>query len=174
MKKYTFVLNFGYVESSKLAFIPFTSTNKYKDAKIALVDLAKFLQEKYLLAQKDSESSEPPMCCSVSKDVNADAKFCSTCGGSLNFIIEFDDEHFQEWLYELSSADINTFHSFFIPYNEEDRWISNGFEGAANQRFVYQAEWVLSAALGFPHGETTFEDLCKERTKTKQDSFSYY
>ena len=49
MKQYTFVLNFGYVESSRLSYFPFSSLNKYKDAKEALVDLAKFLQEQYNL-----------------------------------------------------------------------------------------------------------------------------
>src|SRR5574337_2038651 len=64
MKQYTFVLNFGYVESSGLSYMPFTSTGKYKDAKEALVDLAKFLKEQYLVQYEN----KPKKCCLAAKN----------------------------------------------------------------------------------------------------------
>jgi len=170
MKQYTFVLNFGYVESSRLSYFPFSSLNKYKDAKEALVDLAKFLQEQYNLGH----ATEPKKCCISSKEKDAEAEFCAKCGRSLKEE-EFNDEHFVDWLQEMSGCDTDTFHGEFIDYDTSHRWQSNGLEGALNQRFVYQAEWVIAAALGYPHREDqTFEDICKDRTKAKRESFSYY
>lgn len=170
MKSYTFVLNFGYVEHSSLSYIPFTSLGKYKTAKEALVDLALFLKEMYLI----KNSSEPKKCCTESKVKDSSAEFCSKCGSSLQEE-EFDPEHFEEWLVSMSTCDIDSFHGDFIDYDTSYRWQSDGLEGAPNQRFVYQAEWVLSAALGYPHDDRySFEKICQERTKEKRESFSYY
>jgi hypothetical protein len=75
----------------------------------------------------------------------------------------------------MSGSNIDSFHGEFIDYDEDLRWQSDGLEGALNQRFVYQAEWVLAAAIGYPHrAEVTFEDICKARTKSKSESFTYY
>jgi hypothetical protein len=170
MKSYTFVLNFGYVESSGLSYMPFTSSGKYKGAKEALVDLAKFLKEQYLVQHE----SKPKKCCLASKAKDASAVYCAKCGHTLAEE-EFNDEHFVEWLRELDGLDIDRYHGDYIDYDTSHRWQSEGLEGAVNQRFVYQAEWVLTAALGYPHREDqTFEDICKERTKEKRESFSYY
>lgn len=169
MKSYTFVLNFGYVESSSLSYFPFTSVYKYKSAKEALVDLALFLKEQYLL----KNTSKPKKCCVDAKVKDSSAEFCSKCGKSLEEE-EFDEELFEDWLTQMSCCDIDSFHGDFIDYDEELRWQSNGLEGSVNQRFVYHAGWVLLAALGFPHGDLSFEDICKERTKEKRESFSYY
>jgi hypothetical protein len=170
MKQYTFVLNFGYVESAGLSYLPFSSTGKYKGAKEALVDLAKFLKEQYLLQHE----TKPKKCCISSKEKKDGAEFCSKCGRSLAEE-EFNDEHFTEWLSDMNCANIDSFHGEFIDYDTSHRWQANGLEGALNQRFVYQAEWVMAAALGYPHRDThTFEDICKERTKEKRESFSYY
>lgn len=170
MKAYIFVPNFGYVESSRLSYMPFTSLGKYKNAKEALVDLAKFLQEQYLI----NHSSKPKKCCVASKEKDTSAEFCSKCGSSLEED-EFDSEHFQEWLSNMSCCDINGFHDEFIDYDTSHRWQSDGLEGAPNQRFVYNAEWVLSAALGYPHrDDQTFEKICQDRTKEKRESFMYY
>lgn len=166
MKQYTFVLNFGYVENASMVYMPFTSTNKYKDAKDALVDLAEFLKEQYL----KHYSSKPKKCCLASKDKDPTAEFCSKCGHSLKEE-EFDADHFQDWLRGLDCTDVDRFHGDYIDYDESFRWQSDGLEGAVNQRFVYNAEWVLSAALGYPHHDKTWEKICQERTKEKRESF---
>lgn len=168
MKSYTFVLNFGYVESSSLSYFPFTSTGKYRDAKEALLDLATFLKEQFV-----GNKAVPRKCCVTSKEKEPDAEFCSKCGRALA-PEEFDEDAFQNWLVDMSRCDIDSFHGEFIDYDESQRWQSGSLEGAINQRFVYQAEWVIAAALGFPHGEPTFEDICSDRTKEKRESFSYY
>lgn len=166
MKQYTFVLNFGYVENASMVYMPFTSAHKYKDAKEALVDLAEFLKEQYL----KHYSSKPKKCCLVSKDKDPAAEFCSKCGHSLKEE-EFDADHFQDWLKELDCTDVDRFHGDYIDYDESFRWQSDGLEGAPNQRFVYNAEWVLSAAIGHPHYDKTWEKICQERTKEKRESF---
>jgi hypothetical protein len=170
MKQYTFVLNFGYVESSSLSYFPFSSANKYKDAKVALLDLAAFLKEQYLIRYE----VKPKKCCVASKEKDPTADFCSKCARSLTEQ-EFDGEHFTEWLKDMGGCDIDTFHGNFIDYDDTQRWQSNGLEGALNQRFVYEAEWVIAAAIGYPHQEeTTFDVICKERSKAKRECFSYY
>lgn len=168
MKQYTFVLNFGYVENAGLCYMPWTSTNKYKDAKAALIDLAEFLKEQYL----DKHKVEPKKCCIASKQKDSEAEFCSKCGRSLEEE-EFDSEAFEQWLSDMDGHRIDGFGDY-IEFGDH-RWEAGYLEGAVNQRFVYQAEWVLSAALGYPHREDrTFEDICKERTKEKSESFSYW
>lgn len=170
MKQYTFVLNFGYVESASMVYMPFSSTGKYKDAKDALVDLAKFLKEQYL----SKYETKPKKCCIVSKEKDSTSEFCSKCGRSLQEE-EFDEKHFQEWLTRMDCSNVDSFHGEFIDYDEDYRWQSNGLEGAPNQRFVYNAEWVLAAALGYPHrSEQTWEKICQDRTKAKKESFSYW
>lgn len=169
MKQYTFVLNFGYVENSRMAYMPFTSMNKYKDAKTALMDLALFLKEQYLI----KHSVKPKKCCLASKEKDPSAEFCSKCGRSLKEE-EFDSEFFEEWLGELSCTDVDRYHGDYIDYDTSHRWQSNGLEGAPNQRFVYHAEWVLAAAIGYPHRDNkTWEDICEQRTKYKRESFAY-
>lgn len=169
-KAYTFVLNFGYVESSSLSYMPFSSKAKYNTAKDALVDLALFFKEQYLLSHKVRLKK----CCTANKTKDPSANFCSKCRSPLKEE-KFDDEDFTDWLRGMSGCDIDSFHGEFIDHNTTYRWQSNGLEGAPNQRFVYQAEWVLAAALGYLHrDDRTFEDICKDRTKEKRESFSYY
>lgn len=168
MKHYTFVLNFGYVESSGLCYMPWTSAKKYKDAKDALVDLAHFFKEQYLERHKVIAKG----CCRSSKAKDTNAYYCSKCGRVLEDE-GFDPEHFEEWLSNMDGHRIDGF-SEFIEFGDH-RWDYGKLEGEPNQRFVYNAEWVLSAALGYPHrSDRTFEDICKERTKAKRESFSYY
>lgn len=168
LKRYTLVLNFGYVESSRLAYMPWSSKQKFKDAKEALLDLANWLKERYL----EENATEPKKCCLKSKEKDADAVYCSKCRRELNDP-GFDGERFSEWLRDLDT-DIDTFHGY-IAWDPNHRWVSEGLEGAPNQRFVYQAEWVLAAAVGHPQREEiTFDAVCKARTKSRQDSFTYY
>lgn len=169
MKKYTFILNFGYVESASLSFMPWSSSKMYRGAKDALIDLAHFFLEKYLKENK----IDLKKCCLATSEKDQEALYCSKCRTSIEDQ-EFDEEDFIQWIIDMSQCDVDTFHGNFIDYNPEDRWQSNGMEGSPNQRFVYQAEWVIAAALGYPHQDISFEDICKTRTKKKQESFSYY
>lgn len=170
MKKYTFVLNFGYVESSGLCFMPWTSLGSYKDAKSALLDLALFLKEQYM-SQFDQQ---PKQCCTNTKQKDAEAEFCSKCRRQLTDEV-LDGEQFTDWLRSMDGVDVDNFHGEFIEWDDTHRWQSNGLEGMPNQRFVYQAEWVLAAAVGYSHGgNNTFEKICENRTKSKEESFSYY
>jgi len=168
-KQYTFVLNFGYVESAGLSYMPWASTEKYANAKDALIDLATFFKEMYLIQHKVERA-----CCEANKKKDSEAAFCSKCSRSLKEE-KFNDEHFTEWLSNMGGSNIDSFHGEFIDYDTSLRWQSNGLEGALNQRFIYQAEWVLAAAIGYPHrDDRTFEDICKARTKEKRESFEYY
>jgi hypothetical protein len=168
LKNYTLVLNFGYVESSRLAYMPWSSKQKFKDAKEALLDLANFLKEKYL----EGNTEEPKQCCLKTKEKDSEAVYCTKCRRELGDP-EFDGELFSEWLRDLDT-DVDTFHGY-IDYDQDSRWQAGDLEGAPNQRFVYNAEWVLAAAVGHPYREEiTFEAICKARTKSRKDSFSYY
>ncbi len=170
MKQYTLVLNFGYVESSRLSYMPWVSSCKYRNAKAALLDLSLFMKEQYLLRH----TKDPKVCCNKSRAKDTDAEYCSGCGHSLKEE-PFDDEDFVDWLGQMSCCDVDTFHGDFIDYNDGNRWQPNGLEGGLNLRFVYQAEWVIAAALGYPHqDDQTFEDICEDRTRRKLESFSYY
>lgn len=167
-KRYTLVLNFGYVESQRLAYMPWTSESIFKDAKDALLDLANYLKEQYT----EENKTELKKCCMATKAKDPEAEFCSKCGHSISEP-DFDGEDFSDWLIQLDT-DIDTFHGF-IKWNPEARWQAGELEGSPNLRFVYQAEWVLAAAVGFPKdGHTTFETICKNRTKNKEQSFTYY
>lgn len=170
MKKYTFILNFGYVESSGMCYMPWTSLNSYKSAKDALLDFAIFLKEQYV-----GQAKQPKKCCLASKNKDAEAEFCSKCGVPL-IDEQFDGKGFIDWLRHLDGVDVDSFHGDFIEWDDTHRWQSNGLERAPNQRFIYQAEWVLAAAVGYCHGavSVTFEKICENRTKHKEESFSYY
>lgn len=167
-KRYTFVLNFGYVEHARLAYMPWTSKQSYRDAKTALLDLAEFLRDQYLV----EHAPKLKKCCAAIKARDSVATFCSRCGSSLTEDA-FDGERFSEWLRELDT-DLDTFHGL-IEWDPAHRWQSEGLERAPNPRFVYQAEWVLAAAVGHPKWEdVTFETICKARTKSRSESFSYF
>lgn len=170
MKKYTFVLNFGYVESAKLSYLPLASVKQYPNAKAALVDLSSFLKEQFIFR----ESRPLKKCCLFSKEKDKASTYCSKCG---NFLVEedFDSEEFIDWIRAMSDLDCDSYHSEFIEYDPAHRWEPIELEDAPNQRVVYQAEWVITAALGYPHrDDVTFEDVCKNRTKENRESFSYY
>jgi hypothetical protein len=168
-KRYTMVLNFGYVESASLSYLPFTSNKSYPNAKDALVDLATFLKEQYLLGH----STKPKACCIASKAKDIVAEFCAKCGKSLKEK-GFDVEAFQTWLSDISGCTADSLGEF-IEYDDEHHWQSNGLEVAPNPRIVYQAAWVIAAALGHYHRPgITFDTICNNRTKSKQNSFSYF
>jgi hypothetical protein len=167
-KRYTLMLNFGYVESTSLSFMPWFSLKMFKDAKDALLSLSTFLKEKFL------EESQVTLkkCCALTQERDADAEFCTKCGHPLASA-EFDGENFVEWLREIGASDIDTFNGL-ATWDREDLWMPvQSFQH--NPRVVHQAEWVIAAAVGYSHNDArTFEQICKERTKTKADSFTYY
>jgi hypothetical protein len=167
LKRYTLVLNFGYVEHQRLSYMPWSSKQKFKDAKEALLDLANFLKERYL----EENKTEPKKCCLKTREKDAEAVYCTKCRRELDDP-EFDGEEFSEWLCGLDT-DIDTFHGY-ISWDPDARWQSEGLEGMPNQRFVYNAEWVLAAAVGHPRNEAiTWEDICHSRTEGRKDSFEY-
>jgi NADH pyrophosphatase NudC (nudix superfamily) len=118
-KRYTLVLNFGYVESQRLAYMPWTSKQTFKDAKEALVDLANFLKERYL----EENKTDLKKCCLKTREKDATAEFCSKCGHALAEE-EFDGERFSEWLRDLDT-DIDTFHGY-ISWDPDARWQAEG------------------------------------------------
>ena len=173
-KTYTFVLNFGYAESGRLSFLPWTSQVTFSNAKEALIDLATFLKEEFLLKHR----SEPHKCCTASKEKDPQADFCAKCGRSLAEE-EFDPEGYMEWVTEIANCDVDSFHGDYIDWDESKRWQSNGLEGAltkgANTRFVYVAEKVLAAAIGHsPDDRVTIDSIFKDRTKSGGSSFSFW
>ncbi len=170
-KRYTFVLNFGYVESASLSYMPWVSRNKYKDAKEALVDLASFFKEQYIKAHEDN----PKACCTRSKEKDPAAAFCSKCARPLAAEDDFDGEEFSSWLYSMLGSTCDGFGEY-VEWDPSHRWQTDGgLEGAPNPRFVYQAEWVLAAAAGVPYkDDLSFDAICKARTKSRRESFSCY
>jgi len=169
-KRYTFVLNFGYVESQSLSYMPWVSEEQFKDAKEALVDLATFLKEQFMIDRKPKLKK----CCTASKEKDPSSEFCSKCGAQIKDM-GFDGEDFSDWLYQMGFTNTDGFHAEFIEWNQNDRWQAGQMEGSPNHRYVYNAEHVLAAAVGHPKDlKRTFGLLCKERTKSKLDSFTYY
>lgn len=173
-KKYTFVLNFGYAESGRLSFLPWTSQVGFANAKEALIDLAEFLKEHYW----QKYGPKPRKCCKATKEKDPQAEFCSKCGTSLAEE-EFDPEGYMQWVSEIADCDTDTFHGKFIEWDESKRWQSDGLEGAltkgANTRFVYVAEKVLAAAIGHsPDDRVTIDSIFKDRTKSGGTSFSFW
>lgn len=164
-KQYTLILNFGYAESGRLGFMPWTSKKKFKDAKEAILDLARYLKDRYL------ENTSRPLkkCCQKSTE-NEGAEYCLKCGHPLIESV-FVGERFSDWLIGLDT-DANTFHEY-IAWDSDPEWEAGTF--GPNQRFVYQAEAVLAAAVGSPKDpDITFEEICRRRTKSKSDDFTYY
>lgn len=168
-KRYTFVLNFGYAESGHMGYMPWTSRRTYKDAKDALVDLATFLKEQFV-----SDENEPPTkkCCVANHEKEPEAQYCSKCGRDIG-ATEFDGEEFVDWCRQLDT-DIDTF-AGMVECDREARWQAGLLEGSPNQRFVYNAELVLAAAVGHVHHDKhDWEAICKARTKSKKDAFTYW
>lgn len=167
MKRYTFVLNFGYVEEAAVGYLPFTSRDSFANAKKALVNLAEYLRDEFM----KTITVEPKACCVNTREKDNEALYCSKCRMSLTNL-DFDSEEFMQWLRDLNGC---TNDSWPIDWDAEAPWEVGHLEDAPNPRFVYQAEWVLSAAVGHPyHDEIEFKDICAKRTKEKKESFSYY
>ncbi len=172
MKRYTLVLNFGYTSSTSLSYVPFTSQQRFKSAKEAVVDLANFLKEQFL--SPHIKKFKP--CCVNSKNADAEALFCSKCGTSLHqetFSQLFG--LFRDWLQEFDACDVDSSGMLLDENIDDHRWDVGNLRGEPNQRFVFHAEDVLLAALGFPpRKDITFETICQRRSKNKEEDFSYW
>lgn len=167
-KPYTLVLNFGYAESQRMSFMPWTSKQKFANARDAVIDLAAFLKEMYL-SNRDVELGD---CCRAVRINQPNVKFCPKCGCNVQDP-EFDIDLFSDWLCQLDS-DIDGFNSALDWEQwEEGRWQAGSLEGAKNLRFIYNAEKVLAAVVD-DEDYKKFAEICKNRTKSKRDSFTYY
>lgn len=176
MKFYTFILNFGYVETAAFSYLPFTSSCEFEDDKSALIDLANFLKDSYLDLKFNVESA----CCTDAKKSDSSARYCRTCGRELVKKESFNGEDFTDWLVQMGAgaSDSQSFHSEFVGWQSDLRWEPGVFEmtnGDYKQVFVYNAEWVLAAAVGYNHvGYRTFDNLCEDRVKKNESNFSYW
>lgn len=176
MKKfYTFVLNFGYVESARLSYLPWTSLEKFSDAKVALIDLASFLKEKYL----EGKVRYVKKCCADIKEKDVEAIYCSKCGTFLFFDKKFDVDDYMRYVSGINDCDIDTFHGDYMDLNDDHRWevgeLENAFNNKSQVRFVYQAEQVLAAAIGHsPNSRRDIEKIFEERSRSGGNSFSFW
>jgi hypothetical protein len=167
-KRYTFLLNFGYAESAMLSYMPWNSRGLYKDARSALVDLAEYLKAQY---NGDNGSQASLQCCVTSRKHNNNAKFCSECGRDLRGD-EFDPESFATWLYSLGCISVNDM-SDFVECGADAPWEPGLDSPNFNPLSVYNAEYVICAALGYPrHKDKTFEYVCRGRGAA--GAFTYY
>jgi len=168
---YTFLLNCGYAEDAHLAFLPFSSREKYATAKEALTDLAVFLKDEYV------KRNTPKRCCEASRTKEPTAAFCGKCGGPLADA-GFDPEGYMHFVSEIAGCNVDSFHGGYIDYDETLRWQSEGIEKALDNgsiRVVYIAEKVLAAAIGHsPDERVSIESIFKGRTKSSGSSFSFW
>lgn len=168
-KRYTMVLNFGYAENGHVGYVPFVSRQTFKDAKEALVHLANYLKDAWEVEHK----VEPKKCCIATKEKDPDAEYCTKCRMSVGKQ-EFDEEDFIDNFLMQLNTDYDTL-AGLIDWDREAPWECGHLEGAPNPRFVYNAELVIAAVLGYPkHEDRTWETICKNRTKSRKDSFSYW
>lgn len=169
-KRYTFALNFGYAEDASLGFVPFTSSQRYADAKEALLDLAAFFKEHYVATL----APRLKKCCESARSKDPGAKFCPKCGKPLD-PDGLDADGFMDWLRRLDGCSVDSYHGEVVPYDEGQRWQPGGLEGLESVRTVHVAEKVLAAAIGHsPDGRVTIESIFKDRTKSGGRSFSFW
>lgn len=166
-KQYTFVLNFGYAESQTLYYTPFTSREKFANAKEALIDLANYFRKHY-------EGTDPPKkCCTAAKAKDAEAAFCAKCGLSLKDE-EFDADGYIEFVKDIGGADSDTCSANYIEWTDDAEWAYTSPDGP-NPRYVFTAEKVLAAAIGHsPDDRITIDSIFKDRTSSKGNSFSFW
>lgn len=170
-KPYTFVLNFGYAESGGMSFTPFTSKVSFATAKEALIDLATFFKEQYLL----HHAVKLKKCCEANKAKDPAVEFCAKCGRSV-VDEEFDAEGYMEYVQSVDGTNCDSFHGDIMDYDQSFRWQCEGLESGKNLRFVYQAESVLATCIGHsPYPDkVTLQRIFKDRTQRKSTSFSFW
>jgi len=178
-KRYTLLLNTGYAESAAVYFTPFRSHDTHKDAKAALLALAQWLKINY---QARASSPNGTRECCMAAEADPENAFCSKCGRAVERERPFDAsdaEGFRNYIVELCRC--NTDDVGANEYLEEvfgdlgPDWEIGILEDVKNARIVFNAEEVLSAAIGHSSREDkTFEAICKARTKSKSGNFSFW
>jgi hypothetical protein len=170
MKKYIFLLNFGYVESAMLGFVPFSSTKEFSSVKEAFIDLAEFFKSAFM----GQKSIQQKCCAAASK--KSTSNFCNKCGRSLKEK-EFDAEKYIDFVREVGTADVDTYSGEIVDYNYGDsRWqpldLSECFVNPDSVKVVYVAEKCLAAALGHsPAYRVDIDLILKDHEKTNSFSF---
>ena len=171
-KTYTLVLNCGYAEESAISFVPFTSVNKYANAREAVLDFAEFMKEQF------NQTAELKKCCRNSKKADQGANFCRICGARISNYREdeFDEEAYMNFIHRVCQAScLDDFAGKFGGYADDERWRLADIADAKNIRVIYVAEKVLAAAIGYPsRDDRTFEVICEERTARKTEHFSFW
>jgi hypothetical protein len=170
-KNYTFLLNCGYAEDAYLSYLPFTSRYKFATAREALIDLALFIKEQYV----QRYAHEPKKCCKANRAKDPSAEFCAKCGHKIANE-EFDPQGYMQFILDMACCcTVDSFHGNFIDYDEDARWQSEGINTKDAIRCVYVAEKVLAAAIGHsPDDRVNIESIFKDRTKSKDNSFSFW
>ena len=167
-KTYTLLLNTGYAEGAAVYFTPFQSVHKHKDAKAALLHLANWLRQSY----EAHNSTEGFSCCVVASD-NPNNQFCPKCGRSLADR-EFDPDAFREWICKVCACTMDDIGANDLRWDDPE-WEIGGSPDLSSARLVFEAEEVISAAIGHSsRKEKTFESICEERTRTKTKHFSFW
>ena len=102
------------------------------------------------------------------------------CGQVLVVKKNFNVDQYQSFVQEACGTDTNGLAELFDGYNKDDRWKPIEFETAFKQsskvRFIYQAEWVLSAAIGYSHSpdRVTIDTIFARRTEEGGKTFSFW
>jgi hypothetical protein len=172
-KNYILILNFGYVESQTLGYVPFASNKKFATAQAALISLAEFFKRHFL-----GEEQKPEQCCLDMLSANPKAKFCSNCSTSL-LSKTIDQNLFYNYILDIARHNSDSYSAECVSYFSDDQeWepidIQSCFKKGANVRFVSQAEVVIPTVLGFTNinsykartKEEIFERFSKEKNKT--------
>lgn len=176
-KLYTFVLNVGYVEHQMLSSVAFStraSGATFSTARHALIDLADFFKEHFLLKNK----SYLKACCDRQRTNDPDTQFCGKCGQSIKEDA-FDGDLYADFIHSICTSDVDSFHGDCIDWDDTQRWqhedmASVFLRKGPEVRFVNEAEKVLVTAIGFPPQDRTLEDIFKSRTKSGGKVFSYW
>lgn len=154
MKRYCFLLNFGYAEDSYLGLVPFSSEKEFDSVKDAFIDLSKFFLHSYMEKYKEEE------CCTSSRSTKGANLYCAKCG---NFISEneFDEEGFLNFLIGIGTSTIDSYAVNFSLNDDCSDWNSiYEFDSFNNTHFVYEAERCIAMAVGHNiYDDRSIDDL---------------
>lgn len=139
MKKYCFLLNFGYAEDAHIGLVPFSSEKEFASVKDAFIDLSKFFLNSYINKHKEA------VCCISAKKRNN--TYCSNCGLFINQN-EFNEEDFLNFLIEISTSTNDSYASNFSSDDDFPEWESSCEFDLLNIHFVYEAERCIAMAAG--------------------------
>lgn len=142
--KYNIILNFGYVESTQLGYVPFASSGDFSSPKEAFMDLVSFFKKAY---DKQSDQGQSlKKCCLSNKEKGNE--FCAKCGNELTDT-EFEVEEFMDWMIRIALCDIDTYHGEYVDYDSHAAWEALGLDVENHLNItVLNAEKCFAAALG--------------------------